>query len=275
MKATRLTHSLVALVLLFLLTFSIASAQQPQAASSQRDTPTLAVNQLTAAEQAAGWKLLFDGKTSNGWRGFHKTEFPKAGWTIADGCIKHVAGKGAQSEDGGDIITVDQFDNFELQLEWRLAPGGNSGIKYLITEALPPTGGSGVGFEMQVLDDERHPDAKMGLKGNRTAGSLYDLIPAQNKRLRSAGEFNQIRLIVNNGHVEHWLNGDKVVEFELGSEPLRALIAESKYKTIAGFGEARKGYILLQDHGDEVCFRNIKIRQLKGNRPRSSSSQRN
>ncbi|MEJ7713666.1 MAG: DUF1080 domain-containing protein [Pyrinomonadaceae bacterium] len=192
MKATRLTHSLVALVVLFLLTFSTASAQQQKQADSSpmRDTPTLAVNQLTAAERAAGWKLLFDGKTSKGWRGFHKKEFPETGWAIADGCIKHLPGKGEQSLQGGDIISVDQYDNFELQLEWRLSTGGNSGIKYLIAESMPATGGSGVGFEMQVLDDMGHPDAKEGINGNRTAGSLYDLIPASSKKLRPVGEFN-------------------------------------------------------------------------------------
>ncbi len=277
MKAARFTYSLAALVLLFLLTFSTANAQQKQqvASSSARDRPTLAINQLTPAERAAGWKLLFDGKTSKGWRGFHKKEFPQTGWAIADGCIKHLPGKGEQSLHGGDIITVDQYDNFELQLEWRLSTGGNSGIKYLITESMPATGGSGVGFEMQVLDDIGHPDAKEGINGNRTAGSLYDLIPASNnKKLRPIGEFNQIRLIVNNGHVEHWLNGERVVEFELGSERLRELISQSKYKSIAGFGEVRKGHILLQDHGDDVCFRNIKIRELKANQTRASNSQK-
>lgn len=237
-------------------------------------TPSLAQqtdNTLSAEEKAAGWKLLFDGKTSSGWRGFHQDVFPKAGWAIGDGCIKHVAGKGAQSEHGGDIITVDQYQNFELQLDWRLAAGGNSGIKYLVVESPPVTNKSGVALEMQVLDDAAHPDAKMGRDGNRTAGALYDLIaPSGNKKLRPIGEFNRARLVVNNGHVEHWLNGEKVVEFDLGSERLRSLIAQSKYKSIPKFAEARRGHILLQDHGDEVCYRNIKIREL----PAASSSKR-
>lgn len=228
-------------------------------------------NTLSAEEKAAGWKLLFDGKTSAGWRGFHKDAFPTAGWAIGDGCIKHVAGKGAQSEHGGDIITTGQYQNFELQLDWRLAAGGNSGIKYLVVESLPATGGSGVAPEMQVLDDDAHPDAKMGRDGNRTAGALYDLIaPSGNKKLRPVGEFNQARLVVNNGHVEHWLNGEKVVEFDLGGERLRSLIAQSKYKSIPKFAEARRGHILLQDHGDEVCYRNVKIREL----PAAASSKR-
>lgn len=229
------------------------------AAKTKKQAP---VNQLTPAERAAGWKLLFDGSTSRGWRGFHRSDFPAAGWTVKDGCLMHTAGGGEQSQQGGDIITADEFDNFELQLEWRIAPGGNSGVKYLITEDMPPTGGSGVGLEMQVLDDDLHPDAKLGRDGNRTAGALYDLIAPQNKHLLPVGEFNQARLVVNGNHVEHWLNGARVVEYELGSPRLRALIAESKYKDIKGFAESHKGHILLQDHGNEVCFRNIKIRQL-------------
>ncbi|HVG38140.1 MAG TPA: DUF1080 domain-containing protein [Pyrinomonadaceae bacterium] len=234
----------------------------PAWAASNAD-PGEKPNELTAAEKAAGWKLLFDGRTTEGWRGFHQEKFPASGWTVKDNCLMHVAGKGAQSQQGGDIITVDQYENFELQLEWRLAPGGNSGIKYFINESLPPTGLSGVGFEMQVLDDEGHPDAKMGRGGNRTAGALYDLIaPNSGKRAKPAGEFNQARLVVAGSRVEHWLNGVKVVEYQLGSENLRRLIAESKYKDIADFGKSHKGHILLQDHGDEVCYRNIKIREL-------------
>jgi hypothetical protein len=225
-----------------------------------RTTPP---NELTSSEKTAGWKLLFDGKTTQGWRGFRREKFPEEGWVIEDGSIKHVAGNGEQSKNGGDIITVGQYGNFELQLEWRVSPGANSGIKYLISEDMVKSGHSGLGFEMQVLDDDKHPDAKMGKEGNRTAGALYDLIAPQNKVLRPVGQWNQVRLIVQGDHVEHWLNGAKVVEYELGSPRLKALIAESKYKDIPGFGEVRKGHILLQDHGHEVWFRNIKIRSLQ------------
>ena len=220
-------------------------------------------NSLSAAEKAAGWKLLFDGKTWTGWRGFRREKVPVEGWAIEDGTIKHLAGQGEQSREGGDIITVGQYDNFELQLEWRISPGGNSGIKYLVAEEMVKTGYSGLGFEMQVLDDDGHPDAKMGKGGNRTASALYDLIaPPTNKALRPVGEWNQVRLVIRGSKVEHWLNGARVVEYELGSPQLKSLIAESKYKTIAGFGEVRKGHILLQDHGNEVWFRNIKLREL-------------
>ena len=218
-------------------------------------------NLLSSAEKTAGWKLLFDGKTSSGWRGFHKSAFPDGAWTVEDGCIRRR--RGERSRDGGDIITVDQFENFELRLEWKIAFGGNSGIKYLVDESLPPTGTSGIGLEMQILDDARHPDAKLGRDGNRTAGALYDLIAPQAKFLQPVGEFNQIRLRVSGPHVEHWLNGRKILEFDLGSERLRELISQSKFRETPGFAQSHKGHILLQDHGDEVWFRDIKILELK------------
>ncbi|MEN3340457.1 MAG: hypothetical protein V7647_4133 [Acidobacteriota bacterium] len=220
-----------------------------------------APNTLTPAETAAGWKLLFDGKTTNGWRGYHATTFPAKGWAVEDGAIKRV-GKGEKPGTGGDIITTGEYGNFELALDWKLSPGGNSGIKYLITESADGTGHSGVGYEMQILDDERHPDAKLGVNGNRTAGALYDLIAPSTHAARPIGEWNQARVVVRGRHVEHWLNGQRVVQFEIGSPEMKALIAKSKYKDIKGFGEATSGHILLQDHGDEVSFRNIKIRQL-------------
>ncbi len=220
-------------------------------------------NQLTKAEKEAGWRLLFDGQTLNGWRGFHNQKTP-GGWVVEDSCIKKTRGRGELGEAGGDLITLDQFDNFELELEWKLTKGGNSGIKYLVSESLPPTGKSGVSFEMQVLDDDNHPDAKMGIEGTRTAGALYDLIaPSANKVLKPVGQFNQARLVVRGNHIEHWLNGVKVLEFERGSHEFKARIAQSKFKNTKGFGETAKGHILLQDHGDEVWFRNIKLREVK------------
>ena len=222
-----------------------------------------AVNQLSKAEQKAGWRLLFDGKSFTGWRGFHKETVP-AGWVIEDGSIKHVLAKGELGRAGGDLITVDQFDNYEFSIEWKLAKGGNSGIKYLVSESLPPTGRSGIAFEYQVLDDDGHPDAKAGINGNRTAGSLYDLLPAsKDKKVRPIGEFNQTRIVVKGNHIEHWLNGVKVVEFERGGAAFKAAVAQSKFKDTKGFGEISKGHILLQDHGDEVWYRNIKIREIK------------
>jgi len=219
--------------------------------------------QLTKAEKKAGWRLLFDGKTLTGWRGFHSQTVP-GGWAIEDGCIKKLKKDGELGQAGGDLITVDQFQNFEFSVEWKLAKGSNSGIKYLVSEDLPPKGKSGVSFEYQVLDDDNHPDAKLGINGNRTAGSLYDLIPAvKNKKVNPIGQFNQTRIVVKGNHIEHWLNGIKTVEFDRTSDDYKKHLAESKFKDTKGFGEAQKGHILLQDHGDEVWYRNIKIRELK------------
>jgi hypothetical protein len=222
-----------------------------------------APNTLSSEEKKDGWRLLFDGRTLTGWRGFHRTE-PSPGWAVADGAIRKVPAQGELGQAGGDLITVDQFENFEFQIEWKLARGGNSGIKYLVSEELPKTGYSAVSYEYQVLDDDHHPDAKQGIAGNRTAGALYDLIaPNASKRARAAGEWNQTRIVKRGTHIEHWLNGVKVVEFEQGGADLKSRIAGSKFKDTAGFGAARRGHILLQDHGDEVFYRNIKIREVK------------
>ena len=225
-------------------------------------TANAPVNQLTKAEQKAGWRLLFDGKTFNGWRGFLKDKVPDA-WVIEDGCIKLDKDKRAAANTGGDLITLDEFENFELSLEWKISPGGNSGVKYLISEVSHEKGGA-IGFEMQIIDDEKHPDATKGIGGNRKASALYDVMPANaKKKLQPVGEFNQVRIVVQGAHVEHWLNGEKVLEFERGSEAFRALIAKSKFHDKPLFGAFAKGHILLQEHKDAVWFRNIKIRELK------------
>jgi hypothetical protein len=221
-------------------------------------------NQLTAAERRAGWTLLWDGRTSKGWRSAKGGGFPAKGWSIADGILAVEKNGG-----GGDIATAANYRNFELSVDFRLSEGANSGIKYL----LPPLqngGASSVGFEYQLLDDARHPDAKMGRDGNRTLASLYDLIPARNlsdpsspgKRGNPPGEWNRATILVRGNHVEHWLNGFKVVEYERGSDALKATIAESKFAKIAGFGTTAEGAILLQDHGDRVDFRSIKLRRF-------------
>lgn len=221
-------------------------------------------NTLSPAEKKAGWTLLFDGKTTRGWRGFRREAFPAGGgWIVEEGALK----RSKPGEKPGDIVTVDQYDDFELKLDWRLSSGGNSGIKYLVDESLVKSGYGGLGFEFQILDDDRHPDAKKGAPGTRTCGALYDLIAPQGKRVNPPGEWNEARLLVNGTHVEHWLNGVKVLEYERGSPALKTLIAGSKYKVNPGFGEPARGHILLQDHDDEVWYRNIKIRRLKHKAP--------
>jgi Domain of Unknown Function (DUF1080) len=217
---------------------------------------------LSAKERAAGFQLLFDGKSTSGWREFGKDKFPDKGWVAKDGLLVHE--KNSKDYRAGDIITTEQFDNFELKLEVKLTARGNSGVKYLVTE--DKTLGNqknAVSFEFQVLDDDLHPDAKKGKDGNRTMGSLYDLIPAaKDKVVKPIGEWNELRLVVDGNNVEHWLNGKKAVSFVRGSPELKALIAESKFKEVPGFGDSAKGHILLQDHNDEIAFRNIRIRKL-------------
>jgi 3-keto-disaccharide hydrolase len=240
----------------FALSISLLSA--PLLAKSKEPAPAAPANTLTAKEKTAGWKLLFDGKSTKGWRAFKNAPFPADHWVAADGALKCVGGKKVT-----DIVTDEEFDSFELAWEWRMSPGGNSGVKYLVDEAMSPRANDGIGFEYQILDDEKHPDAKKGKDGDRTAGSLYDLIPAaKDKTLHPVGEWNESRIVVDGNHVEHWLNGVKVLAYERGSADMKARIAESKYKDIKGFGEVKKGHLLLQDHDSEVAFRNMKIRVI-------------
>ncbi|MBC8009603.1 MAG: DUF1080 domain-containing protein [Burkholderiales bacterium] len=226
-------------------------------------------NTLTAAEKAAGWRLLWDGETTTGWRSAKATTFPANGWSIKDGVLNIAASGGREAAGAGDIISVDRFRQFELMVDFKYAAGANSGIKYYVQPALPAVTGTGaqaprgssIGLEFQILDDLLHPDAKMGRDGNRTIASLYDLIPASAaKNPNPIGEWNTARVLVTGQHVEHWLNGTKVLEYERGSPEFRDIVARSKYKNIAAFGEWEEGHILLQDHGNDVSFRNIKIR---------------
>ncbi len=219
-------------------------------------------NTLSPQEKKEGWKLLFDGKTTTGWRGAHKDAFPEKGWEVQDGMLIVDSSAGGEAANGGDIVTVDQYSNFDLKVDFKLTPGANSGIKYFVTEQEPKSPGSAIGLEYQLLDDARHPDAKLGINANRTLASLYDLIPATNKKPNPIGEWNHARILVKGKHVEHWLNGVKVLEYERGGKEFLAHKAESKFKERKGFGEAAKGHILLQDHGNQVFFRNIKIRVL-------------
>lgn len=227
-------------------------------------------NTLTADEREGGWTLLFDGKSFDGWRGVGRDVVPAAHWVVESGEIRKVASgeiptaPDGQPLEGGDIMTVETFGDFELSLEWRVAPGANSGVKYNVSEtmstALPPEHAA-LGFEYQILDDDRHPDALNG--PTRTSAALYDMIPpSAAKRLEPVGEFNYSRIVFDGDHGEHWLNGELVLSYDLNTPRFDSLLEASKYRDIDGFADRRTGHIVLQDHGDDVWFRSIKIRRL-------------
>lgn len=223
----------------------------------------LIANTISPSESEEGWVLLWDGKTTEGWKGAKLSTFPTKGWKIENGILKVMKSGGAESANGGDIVTTRKYKNFILKVDFKITDGANSGIKYFVNPDLNKGEGSAIGCEFQILDDDKHPDAKLGVKGNRKLGSLYDLIPAPKDKPFKKKEFNTATIIVKDNQVEHWLNGVKLIEYTRNTDMWNALVAYSKYRNWPDFGNAEEGNILLQDHGDEVWFKNIKIKELK------------
>jgi hypothetical protein len=226
-----------------------------------------APNSLTAAERAQGWRLLFDGKTFTGWRGLGYDSVPTAHWRIVDGSIMKIASGNVpkmpdgQPANGGDLMTTDTFRDFELSFQWKATPAMNSGVKYNVSEEFSlkhASNHAALGFEYQLIDDSLNDDNKIP---SHRAGALYDLIPPNAaKHLLPVGQWNTSRIVFRGTHGEHWLNGEKIVDFDLGTLRMDSLLAKSKYHTIPGFADRRAGHIILQDHGDEIYFRSLKIR---------------
>lgn len=235
-------------------------------AATEQASTVAGVNELSEKEKQDGWELLFDGESTDGWRGYLRESFPEKGWVIEDGALKvQGSGAGEAGGGGGDIIFDEEFKDFELSLEWKVSEGGNSGIFYLAKEVEgEPIYTSAP--EMQILDNERHPDARLGKDGNRMSGSLYDLIPADPQNAKPVGEWNKVNIIVYRGTVIHIQNDETVVEYHLWTNDWKEMVADSKFKDWENFinagGEDRNGYIGLQDHGDDVWFRNIKIKKM-------------
>lgn len=219
-------------------------------------------NTLSKGEIKNGWSLLWNGKSFYGWRGIYKDNFPKHGWIVENGELICLGNEMPDSLKGGDIITDKRYRNFELKCEFKISDKGNSGIKYFVDESLESSPGHGLGLEFAILDNKSWPYDKP--EYNRTCGSLYDLIRApENTKVKSNGEWNKARIIVNGNHIEHWLNGTKTVELEKNSKKYYQLLAKSKYANIKKWGEFKDGHILLQDEGPRTSFRNIKIRKIK------------
>jgi hypothetical protein len=237
-------------------------------ACNQKETTE--INQLTKDEKEQGWKLLFDGKSFAGWRGLGRDTVETNNWKVEDGNIHKVNSRevpplpNGEKIDGGDLMTIDTFDNFELTFEWKILPAGNSGIKYNVSEKISTTFGSGhgaLGFEYQILDDGH--EMYKNLKPTQYTGALYEMYAPVNVQLNPVSEFNQGRIILNGNHGEHWLNGVKVVEYEFVTAEFDSLFHLSKYAKYPDFEKKRSGHIVITNHTDESWYRNIKIRRIK------------
>ena len=249
------------LIFILIIALAVFACKSSKAPASGGQKKAAAPNTLTSAEVTEGWTLLFDGKTTDMWRGYNKTDFPK-GWIIEDNSIRCLGSGKGEAGQGGDIITKEKYKNFELSLDWKISDGGNSGI-FDLAQDIPGEPIWNSAPEMQVLDNIKHPDAKLGVDGNRQAGSLYDLIPAKPQNAKPVGEWNTVRIMVYKGTVVHYMNGVKVLEYHLWTDDWNKMCANSKFKDYKWFVDtATEGYIGLQDHGDDVWYRNIKIKKL-------------
>ncbi len=264
-KQALITVNLIIYFMIFVFLISCASIEEEAQNKVKESTIP---NTLTKAEVAAGWELLFDGKSLTKWRGLGMESVPEGQWIIEDGQIKKVAkkdiplGKDGKPVSGGDLMTIEAFENFEFSIEWKASKGGNSGIKYNVSEELSTSRGgkhSALGFEYQVLDDFGYTDK---LKPTQTAGALYDLVPPGEKELNPAGKYNKSKIVFQGNHGEHWLNGKKLLEYEIGSAKFDSVLAISKFRDISGFADKKNGHIVLQVHPGETWYRNIKIREL-------------
>ena len=215
-----------------------------------------APNQLSAADQKAGWTLLFNGTSLEGWHAYKRPDASGTRWVVKDGLLCLDPGDKTDTRGARDIVTTRPYSQFELAWDWRVSPGGNSGLKYFVLEDRE----SAIGHEYQLIDDAKHPDAKIG--PHRQTAALYDVLPATDRPSKPAGDWNSSRVVVRGNDVEHWLNGTKVLSYTLDSPALREAVAKSKFKDVERFGKPQNGLILLQDHGDAVCYRNVKVRAL-------------
>jgi len=244
--------------LLIVLTLAVSGKLAGQTTGNTGTAP----NTLTEKEKKAGWVLLFDGKSPAGWMNAKTKMFPKNGWEVKEGCL--LVNPATKTEGGGgDIVTASKFKNFEISVDFKYSAGANSGIKYFVDIDRDNGEYASIGCEYQILDDKLHPDAKEGISGNRTLAGLYDLIAPNPKRDNGPNQWNTAVIIVNGNNVKQLLNGGLTVEYERGNQAWKDLVAKSKFKKIPGFGENAEGHILLQDHGNIVAFRNIKIREIK------------
>lgn len=242
--------------------------QSSEALKMFKQKYALPSNTLSATEKKEGWELLFDGKSTEKWRGINQNSFPATGWKVKNGDLIACAEGGAESGNGGDVITKKQYGNFILRWEWRMeTKGGNSGVKYFVQEGIGTNKSYGFGLEYQLLDDKYHPwmlDGKMKPNDYHTLGSLYEIYPASpDKHPNPLGIWNESTIVSKNNHVEHWLNGQKILEYERGGADFNAKIAASKFKDVKGYGVLPQGYLLLQDHGSIIHFRNIKVKEIK------------